>query len=419
MSDLEPRSGWCAEPDLPLLALDDEGEPEPESSFERVYLDNHAFVWRCARRMGVATADLDDVLQDTFVTAYRRFDRWDRRSRASTWLFGILRNVLRNRARAQRRHERRVAALAEHSASPSATNGERVLAGQLLRGFLATLDPDKRAVFELAELEGLTAGEIGDALAISPNTASSRLRLAREAFDRHFDHATRKRVTRATTRERERPEQPPAAAAERTLALVLATPGTSALVGGSGLLGSLGLGKLAFAASLAITASLASLAMVGIGSLASPERAGETGQAAARSIAGAPRASEPKPLESSPADPTLAEPTLDELAIPVVALLDPSSSRTPARPHESALLDYEALRTAREQLLANAPALALQTLDSAPGDALDEARAATRIAALCQLARADEARATWSALQDRHAASGMVERLRDACWSSP
>lgn len=387
--------------------MEDPGSRETE--FERVYRDHYPFVWRCARRMGVPTGDLDDVLQDTFVVAYRRFDSWDRRSRATTWLFGILRNVLRNRSRGQRRHERRVAALAHAELGQPEPRGELLLAGELLRGFLATLDHDKRAVFLLAELEGHTAVEIGQALAISHNTASSRLRLAREAFDRHFDHADRKRVERATRRERKQPEQPPQGASERTLALVLAAPGTTAIAGGGALLGSLGLGKLALAAGLA----LATIAATQLDVSASPR---EHAPARAELVAAAPA----QASEHALARETAAPIDDDEPGIAVVA--SPSSARAPqprARTrHDQDLGSYEALRRAREHMLANEPERALAVLDAMSGSELHEARSATRIAALCQLGRSREAESSWARLRRRDADSPLVEQLRDACWTS-
>ena len=48
---------------------------------------------------------------------------------------------------------------------------------------LAELDEPKREVFSLVELEELTVPEVADALEIPLNTAYSRLRMAREAFE--------------------------------------------------------------------------------------------------------------------------------------------------------------------------------------------------------------------------------------------
>ncbi len=416
MSERESDGEWCAEPEV--LGVEDVGVAAGEVEFEHVYREHYAFVWRCARRMAVPTHDLDDVLQDTFVAAYRRFDSWDRRSRATTWLFGILRNVLRNRSRGLRRHDRRLAALAHVERGDAAPHGElageTLLAGELLRSFLATLDPDKRAVFVLAELEGHTAIEIGQALAISHNTASSRLRLAREAFDRHFDHAARKRVERATRRERTQPEQPPAGASERTLALVLAAPGTTALASGGGLgtlaLGKFALGKLALAAALA----LATLGVASLDVSASPR----TPAAPASQASLAP--ARPEHASTRPAAAlALDDDPDDELAIDVVAAprdRSPAAEPRAGVARQPELGSYEALRRAREHVLAHEGERALAVLDEIVGSELHEARTATRIAALCQLGRSAEAESHWSRLHRHAADSPLVEQLRDACW---
>ena len=53
---------------------------------------------------------------------------------------------------------------------------------RFLEAFLETLDPAQRAVFILAELEQMTAPEIGVAVQAKLNTVYSRLRAARTAF---------------------------------------------------------------------------------------------------------------------------------------------------------------------------------------------------------------------------------------------
>src|SRR5512134_3499043 len=80
--------------------------------FEALYRDNYAFVWRCARRMCVDDGELEDVIQDVFVIAYRRLDSLTPGISPSTWLFGIMRNVVRNRARGRGRQHRRLGAIA-------------------------------------------------------------------------------------------------------------------------------------------------------------------------------------------------------------------------------------------------------------------------------------------------------------------
>ncbi|MCA9685798.1 MAG: sigma-70 family RNA polymerase sigma factor, partial [Myxococcales bacterium] len=85
--------------------LEDTDTGSVPSAFAALYAAHYDFLWRCALRMGTPAADVDDLVQECFVVALRRFDRFDPQAgaRASTWLFAILRNVQRNHARSLRR----------------------------------------------------------------------------------------------------------------------------------------------------------------------------------------------------------------------------------------------------------------------------------------------------------------------------
>lgn len=54
----------------------------------------------------------------------------------------------------------------------------------MVESLLDTLDDDKRTVFVLAELEQMTASEIGHATGMTPTAVYSRLRAARTDFER-------------------------------------------------------------------------------------------------------------------------------------------------------------------------------------------------------------------------------------------
>jgi len=70
--------------------------------------------------------------------------------------------------------------------SPEATL-ERKNAAAVLRAFLGSLDEDKRTTFELCDVDGLTAPEVASRLGVSVNVVYSRLRRARERFERYVD----------------------------------------------------------------------------------------------------------------------------------------------------------------------------------------------------------------------------------------
>ena len=165
-------------------------EPGPGSvdDFARIYQEHFAFVWRSLLRLGVPEATADDAAQDVFVVVYRQLDRFAKRSSLKTWLFGICINVARDSRRLARRKGGNEA-LDDLPVEPS-TGAERetgrLAAAQLLDRALGALDDEKRAVFILAELEGMTAPEIAAATGIQLNTVYSRLRVAREQFQAAF-----------------------------------------------------------------------------------------------------------------------------------------------------------------------------------------------------------------------------------------
>jgi RNA polymerase sigma-70 factor (ECF subfamily) len=166
-------------------------QPGCARSFEEVYREGFRFVWRSMRRLGVADAQLDDAVQDVFLVVYRRLAAFEGRSSIRTWLFGIAIRVARDHRRARSR--RPTAPLYDESiASADASPLERAEQSEavdLLHRLLDQLDDDKRAVFILAELEGMRGPEMAEALSIPVDTVYSRLRVARVLFNEALERA--------------------------------------------------------------------------------------------------------------------------------------------------------------------------------------------------------------------------------------
>jgi RNA polymerase sigma-70 factor (ECF subfamily) len=161
-------------------------------SFDEVYAAHFAFVWRVLRTFGVPDAALEDAAQDVFVVVHRRLPEFEGRSAITTWLFAIARRI----ASAQRRKggkDGRTEPLADEPAGPTDTFAafSRAQAAATVLSILDTMDEDKRVVFALVELEQLSVPEVARMLDLNLNTAYSRLRLARQAFEL----AVRARVT--------------------------------------------------------------------------------------------------------------------------------------------------------------------------------------------------------------------------------
>jgi RNA polymerase sigma-70 factor (ECF subfamily) len=154
-------------------------------TFQQIYDEHFAFVWRALRRLGVREADTADAAQEVFLVVYRKLAEFEGRSRVTTWLFGICLRVARDRQRLA--HVRREV-LDDESAATGRGDAvddieRREALGQLEKA-LNDMEFDQRVIFAMFELEGMTGEEIAGVVQVPLGTVYSRLRLARESFRR-------------------------------------------------------------------------------------------------------------------------------------------------------------------------------------------------------------------------------------------
>lgn len=155
--------------------------PDSKLEFRRIVDEHAGFLWRALRHLGVRERDLEDVCQDVFLVAHRRFPDFRGDSSLRTWLYGIaVRLASEHRRRA---HVRREVPTSEPPGADSPASGpERVARSELrdlFNSILDQLDDDKRAVFVLYEIEDLDMKEVSKALGCPLQTAYSRLHAAR------------------------------------------------------------------------------------------------------------------------------------------------------------------------------------------------------------------------------------------------
>jgi RNA polymerase sigma-70 factor (ECF subfamily) len=169
--------------------------------FRQVYETHFRFVWRALRRLGVREADLMDMTQNVFVVVHRKLEGFEGRSDITTWLFGICRRVAIDYRRSARiRHEvpadaRQIASLS--SPEPAAPAADKARWAAMAETLLDRLPEKLRVVFVLFELEEMSGDAIAALLEIPVGTVRSRLRLAREAFQREAARLERGGLLRA------------------------------------------------------------------------------------------------------------------------------------------------------------------------------------------------------------------------------
>ena len=163
-----------------------------QASFDSIYESTVDYVWNVVCRMGVPQADAEDVVQEVFITVYRRLGEFEGRAQLKTWVFTIAVHLVQHyfRTHARKPGDRATAkgteihALVDHRENGPANQVERRERYDALDQVLAQLDEAKRLVFVLAELEQLTLVEIGEIVRANPNTVATRLRAARQAFEK-------------------------------------------------------------------------------------------------------------------------------------------------------------------------------------------------------------------------------------------
>lgn len=140
--------------------------------------------------------ETDDVVQETFIRAYRALEQFQGHSMFSTWLFTIATNTARQRLSRRSRQiplaneldDDAMSADGADLATPEAQMESKEMMG-FLEHALAALPPEQRISFELRELEGLSYEEIASKMDCPVGTVRSRIHRARENLAealRHF-----------------------------------------------------------------------------------------------------------------------------------------------------------------------------------------------------------------------------------------
>jgi RNA polymerase sigma-70 factor (ECF subfamily) len=153
----------------------------------RVLVERHSrSVFRLAFRMTGNEPDAEDVVQETFLRAYKQLHRWEARSSFGTWLYRIAANYSLDLMRRRKRHAE--VGLEEsrntgedsggevvHALPSLAAGPDRLLASSNVQQCVAkTLDglsQQERTAFVLRHFEGQSIEEISAALGLSANAA--------------------------------------------------------------------------------------------------------------------------------------------------------------------------------------------------------------------------------------------------------
>ena len=156
-------------------------------SFQVVYEEQFDFVWTSVQRLGVDAGAIDDVVQEVFIVIHSRLHTLQHPEALRSWVYGVVRRTVSTYHRA-RRARANVSATADglevESPGPTPFDVAQTHSDmEFVTRLLAELDEPRRELLALVDLHEMTVPEAAEALGMPLNTAYSRLRKARIAFE--------------------------------------------------------------------------------------------------------------------------------------------------------------------------------------------------------------------------------------------
>ena len=189
-----------------------------DAEFARVALPLLPAVARVARALTRDAADADDLVQETYLKAFRHWGTFDQAADCRRWLSAICRNTFF----AQRARQRWLTAVGDdHELETFAAVSLHKLAREKgvedmfarldlapsIRAAIAALEPGAREVVQLVDVDELRYEEAADVLGIPIGTVRSRLYRARRVLQQKLvqfasdaGYATAAAVRPSTTR---------------------------------------------------------------------------------------------------------------------------------------------------------------------------------------------------------------------------
>jgi RNA polymerase sigma factor (sigma-70 family) len=168
------------------------GPADSRAAFEQLFRETRMDLLAYIMRRSPNAEDAADVLAETYLIAWRKFDGMPTGERARLWLFGVARNLLMKGASQRRSRQTLVESLAGELRSAhtprNPVDDERASA---LRAALAELPARDRELVMLTAWEGLTPKQIATVVGTPVNVVRVRLHRARARLKRDLAHPQR------------------------------------------------------------------------------------------------------------------------------------------------------------------------------------------------------------------------------------
>jgi len=192
--------------------------PTGRTNFDALYqsemVPHMSLLYNYAVRLTNNAEDAKDLIQDTYLKAYRFIDKYERGTNAKAWLFRILKNSFINNYRKNSRTPQQVeytevedyVELMKSDYAPTTDLRkdifDNVLGDDVMRA-MESLNEEFRTIIILSDIEEMTYEEIAEILDIPLGTVRSRLHRARKVMqDKLYSFAvTHGYITKKTAAE--------------------------------------------------------------------------------------------------------------------------------------------------------------------------------------------------------------------------
>ena len=187
---VDPMRSDHADQDLETLAA--RAQARDRDAFRAFVHRTHGLVYQLALRTVGDATEAEDVVQDTYIRAWKALPGLRDHKAALGWLCRIARHVALDRLRYRRRRPEQpmdlataeaVSQLADDKGDPHAA-ASTAETGELLRHAVTALPEKYRVVFLLREIDGMSYDDIAQVLGCPVGTVESRLHRARKRLAR-------------------------------------------------------------------------------------------------------------------------------------------------------------------------------------------------------------------------------------------
>jgi RNA polymerase sigma-70 factor, ECF subfamily len=193
--------------DFILALLAEPQTPEQKqlyADFEREAVPHMDSLYNFALKMTGDSDDANDLIQETYLKAFRFFDKFEKGTNCKAWLFRIMKNTYINTYRKSAKEPDKVdyEDVENFYENIKASNTDSAhlekdiydnLLDDELSAAITSLPEDFRTVVILADIEGYTYEEIADFIDVPVGTVRSRLHRARKMlFTKLYDYAGQK-----------------------------------------------------------------------------------------------------------------------------------------------------------------------------------------------------------------------------------